>query len=571
MGGLMLRASLLECETWDESLHLTAGYSYVSTGQLKLNAEHPVLFKILSAVPLLALNLEFPAQNPSVAKPDLFSLSDRFMYQNRVPPEVILFWGRSISILITLLLALLIALWTRRHFGTAPAMLALFLFALDPNFIAHGHYVTNDVLLSLFYFLTVVVWLRFLRTRRYRDLILASFVLGIALVTKYSALLLALVLPILYLVQWLLEDRKRRIPVHRLGVRHFAISMVVLAVISASVVAIVYWPETVNWRQGPRLNESAGDFTIVGSALGWIGQKWNLPAHPYVLGINQLASFSKDGHDQYLLGWHSKFGWWYYFPVAFLVKTTCAVLALLVFAVLAGLRILGRRSQCGTGPLAGHEQVVCWWGMAIPAVAFFALMMNGSIALGIRYLLPFYPLLYVLIAAAMCHVSLSRFGTARRIVIGSAIVIQFLEVGCIHPHYTAFFNAVAGGPGNGPHYLLDSNIDWGQDVKKLRRYLDSIGWDKEVCISYFGRANLSYYGIRYRSLPTTIETGARESVDCLAAVSVTELHSVYGRPNRYSWLLRRDPMAKVGYSIYVYDLRKNRTPFPNAGRAGRIY
>jgi hypothetical protein len=123
MAAAMVRSALLECQTWDEGIHLAAGYSYLQTGQFRLNPEHPPLFKLLAALPLLLLRPELPTQHPSWAKANVFDFAVQFMYGNRVDADTILFWGRPVTILLTLLLGLALALWTRRSFGPAPALL----------------------------------------------------------------------------------------------------------------------------------------------------------------------------------------------------------------------------------------------------------------------------------------------------------------------------------------------------------------------------------------------------------------------------------------------------------------
>ncbi len=564
MAGAMLRATLLECQTWDEGMHLAAGYSYLKTGQFKLNPEHPPLVKLLAALPLLLLQPELPTQHPSWAKADQSQFAVQFMYGNRVPADTILFWGRSVMIVLTLLLGLAIALWTRRTFGTAPALLALVLFALDPNFIAHGHYVTNDAILALFVFLAVVTWVRFVETRRYRDLLIASLALGAALLTKYSGLLLLGILPPLYVLQWAIQRRRlgqsASASGRRLSLPHLVLSLAVAAVISVAVIAVAYWPETVAaLRGGPRLAQAVTSWTVVGTTFQWLGDRFDLPAHPYLLGLEKVANFSKDGHDQYLLGRHSQHGWWYYFPVAFAVKTPGAVLILATLSLVAAVWLRRRTAADAKG--RSSAPALRWLGLIVPAAVYFGAMMMSSIALGVRYILPVYPFVFILIAAVLFHPALEGFRQARRAVLGVVLLFQVFEVASISPHYLAFFNTFSGGPENGPRYLVDSNIDWGQDLKKLRTFLKSIGWEQAVCVCYFGNASMAYYGIGHRYVPRTREAAKRQEMDCLAAISVTALYDVYVPAGSFDWLRSMQPLAKVGYSIYVYDLRKNKTPF----------
>ena len=133
------------------------------------------------------------------------------------------------------------------------------------------------------------------------------------------------------------------------------------------------------------------------------------------------------------------------------------------------------------------------------------------------------------------------------------------ESALAYPDYLAFFNIPAGGSEAGPEYLADSNSDWGQDLKKLKTYMEANGI-AEVCFSYFGASDPEYYGIQRRHLPISSEKEAIRELDCVAAVSATHLVGLYTEPGNYSWLRRREPDARIGYTIYVYDLRK--TPVP---------
>ena len=134
------------------------------------------------------------------------------------------------------------------------------------------------------------------------------------------------------------------------------------------------------------------------------------------------------------------------------------------------------------------------------------------------------------------------------------------EVARIAPHYLAFFNTVSGGPEKGPEYLLDSNIDWGQDLKNLRRWLDQHGY-KKVCLSYFGQADRVYYGFGPTEPPFGAEVRSWGVYpDCVVAASVTPLHGLYTKPEWLAWLLPMTPTARIGYSIYVYDLRGKSPP-----------
>ena len=196
-----------------------------------------------------------------------------------------------------------------------------------------------------------------------------------------------------------------------------------------------------------------------------------------------------------------------------------------------------------------------WLLLLIPIVTFAALSMNADINIGIRHILPIYPFLFLLISAIV----LSRPWKWRNGVIAVLSGLLVIESLWIFPDYLAFFNFLVGGPGNGPKYLVDSNLDWGQDLKKLKKFMVA-NHLPSVCFAYFGAADMHYFGVNVANLPATADAKEWDAMDCVVAVSATPLEGVYVPLERFARLRAMKPAAKVGYSIYVYDLRK--TPVP---------
>ncbi len=549
-----------ETQTWDEGIHLAAGYSYLKTGDFRMNAEHPALFKLLAALPLELIQPDLPLKDQSWEAGWQIEFGNVFMHANRVHPDRILAYGRSVTILMTAVLGIVLAFWTRRHFGAPTALGALFLFATDPNVIAHGRYVTNDLMVTLFSFAVVIAWAGFLHTRRRRDLAVAGVLLGLGLLSKFSSLFLIPVLVLLYGVRWWQQGARPPQSGRGLGLRHGLVSLAVVAVIAAVAIGLAYGPATVRSLQGPALTEVMQGKTAITEALRCLGWFFDLPAHPYLLGLNRVSEFNTGGHNAYLLGQHSMFGWWYYFPVVFLVKTPTAVLLLTAVCLMLGAAALGRYIRNWRSRFPIRKMPFRWIVVTLPPALYAAVLLTSHVDLGVRYLLPIYPFLFVLLAAVVFHTRWQWFRKVRVPLLAAICALQLFETARIYPHYLAFFNTVSGGPDNGPLYLADSNIDWGQDVKKLKTYVDSTGWKGPVCVSYFGTASTHFYGVPSVYLPETKEIEKRRNLDCLAAISVTQLYEVYAPRGSFAWLREMKPIAKVGYSIYIYDLRKRRTP-----------
>ena len=173
-GAVEALSALQETQTWDEGIHLSAGYAYLTRGDFRWNQEHPPLAKLLSALPLLAFHAELPVGGEGWRKLDETQMGIDFLYHNRAPADSLLFAARTATMLLSLLFLTAVAGLVRRRFGTVPALLTVCLCGFDPNLIAHARYVTTDFPVTVFYFLAALMWLEYLLTGRTRDLVLAA-------------------------------------------------------------------------------------------------------------------------------------------------------------------------------------------------------------------------------------------------------------------------------------------------------------------------------------------------------------------------------------------------------------
>jgi hypothetical protein len=282
-----------------------------------------------------------------------------------------------------------------------------------------------------------------------------------------------------------------------------------------------------------------------GKALYTLGKWFHLPAHAYLYGLNAVADHNAGGHSSYLLGMRSDTGWWYYFPVVFAVKSTMAALALTLVLLAAGLWQAWRRQSLS--PMA--------LGLVLPPLFYFAFSMTSGINIGMRHILPVYPFLYVGAAAWLTAPGNRRIGVYA---LAAVAALQIGECARITPDYLAFFNELAGGPGRGPQYLVDSNIDWGQDVKKLGLWLDAHTGSRRARVYYFGNAQMRYYGIDEMGYPKPLDQQGWDEIDEICVANVTPLNGVYVPLSDLAPLRLREPVAKIGWSMYVYDLRKQK-------------
>ncbi len=542
MGVAMFTSARLENQTWDESVHLAAGYSYITTWDFRLNWEHPALGKILAALPLLPFDPRLPTEYEGWYNGDTVAFAGAFLYRNRLTPDQLLMLGRVPTMALTLLLGVVFAWWTRRNFGPAVAAIAALLYALDPNITAHGRYVTTDLIATLTMFLSVVTWVRYLLTKHWLDLVWAAIALGFALASKFSTIFLFGLLPLLYLA------RKWQSP-RDYSFRRLAGSMAVVFALGMTTMFVCYWKQSkqvlIDGQAAP-LEVYMKRETLASELMYQVGHALDLPAHPYFLGLNLVAEHNHEGHPTYLLGRTTQKGSWAYFPVAFGVKTPAAVLLLLAF----GIGGLFWRRHSGGLLVRWRRTSFVWLAITITPIAYMLFCMSSNLNLGVRHILPIYPFVFILAAAALVR------KPAWSLVI-LVIGLQVYEYSRVSPHYLAFFNTFAGGPENGPAYLLDSNLDWGQDAKKLAAYRREHNIEN-LYVDYFGAVDLSYYLGPHHMLSASLGKRDPSELDGVAAISATVLMDVYGLPDTHRWFRDREPDARIGYSIYIYDLRKDR-------------
>jgi len=264
----------------------------------------------------------------------------------------------------------------------------------------------------------------------------------------------------------------------------------------------------------------------------------------FLAGLLEQQEASVMPQHQFLLGEVSHTGWWYYFVVAFLLKTPIPILVLLGFAAYAAVRRFDRRA--------------CLF-LFVPVVFFFTVFSLGTrVNTGLRYLLPIFPLLFVLLGALMRQAGPPRLTRPAYLFgIAALMIWHVVATAVTFPHYLAYFNEFAGGEGE--RHLLDSNCDWGQDHITLRRFMRQEGIE-EVHLATLGRVDPAVYGVEYKTLvPHKPVTGH-------VVISVNLYHGhAYVTPNNreapmwvpedaYAWLRKHKPVRRIGGSLYHFEI-----------------
>jgi hypothetical protein len=561
---LALGSASKKSPTYDEPVHLFAGYSYLKWHDFRANPEHPPLVKALAALPLLALEIKDPRASsphwqrmPEDRNAEWF-VATRMLFRDN-DAEKLFLYARLPMVGLALLLGFFVYLWAKEVYGFPAALAALIFYALDPNLLAHAPLVHTDLPFAAFFFIGSYFFCRTLERLTWPHLVLTSVFFGLAAVTKYSFVIIFPVWGLLGLLRLLSPAPQwSAVSLPHEVTRRTSKTVLLAAVLGcAAVTAYLFIWAAYLFRFDPVPGEARA-FSLAQvmperaffRGVVSFGAAQSLLPETWIYGF--LFVLKSVRRTAYLLGSVSDNGFWLYFPVAFAVKTPVSILLLLGAGV--PWMVVKRR---GRGPE---------FFLLVPVIVYFALALFSGMNIGLRHILPIYPFIFVLAGGAA-----SALWNAGRMAVRAALLALGLwyvvSSAGIYPHYLAYFNELVGGPANGHRILTDSNLDWGQDLKGLKRWMDRHGV-KRIYLAYFGTADPAYYGIEAVYLPGTFIPAARPQKKNPAkpeyvAISATHLAGVYLRePERkfYNILKGREPVATIGYSIFVYRLDSEKWP-----------
>ena len=440
--------------------HMAAGYLYWTSGTYSGGIANFPLAHLLIAAPVVLLGQTY----------ELFSEQHLVLF--RLP-----------VLLMGLLLAITLYRFGVGLFGRRAGIAALALFSLSPNVLAHASLATLDFPIAFFVFLTVYALWCYVQKPGWVRMLALSAALGCALATKVQALLLIPIVGVVLLVSF------RGRLWHRQELARLLLPWLLLPAVPLVLVNALYLHAP--WQSGsllPPLYLQALRFKLF-HAQGSLAQL-------------QVA---------YLCGNYSSEGWWYYFPVAILVKTPLPTLVLLVIG-------LARKPQRGTLLF-----------VVLPAAALLGVAMASRVNIGLRHVLTVYPFLFLLAGAGAARLWQRPWHGGVLAVLAAGYVWQ---AAMITPHHLSYFNSLVGGPRDGHKCLSGSNYDWGQNDRFLRRYIQGRGIDYQI------------------------DPGAFRPTTGHILVNASALHGLYGSGGSaaYAWLRPFKPVNQIAYTWFEYDV-----------------
>lgn len=613
-----------ESTTSDELVHLTAGFSYWENRDYRLHPENGILPQRWAALPTWLHGATFPplAGNEYWQTSDAWVVGHQFFYEMGEDHFPRLMAGRAMIACFSVAIGALVFFWSRQLFGNAGGLISLGFFAFCPAFLAHGALVTSDVCMALFFLGACGAWWRHLHVGTPGSWWLSAVSVGLAFVAKFTAVLLLPMLlgitlvwifgsPPLPLGRRLVSSRS-----HKLVVA--AISAVGHGLVAAAVIWAFYGFRFAAFNpELPAANHFIRPFSAVVAHIGGIGDVIQTAARLHALPEAFLYGFAyvvetTQFRAAFLNGEYSLTGWPSFFVWAFFLKTSLPVLiaslAVLPFAVQRW-RARGRANF--------QRDVYRLTPLLILFGVYWGFSLKSHLNIGHRHLLPIYPPLFIALG------SLAPAGIGRPKTIGLAVLgllgWHVTEAATTAPHFIAYFNSLAGGPRNGWRHLVDSSLDWGQDLPGLKTWLTiNNPYNRPVFLSYFGTGEPAYYKISARRIASIdnfkfprFYVPLEEGLYCISATLLSQVYSPHRGPwsfafeQRYQalrvvedtktrealqrsstserwqeiiqeydslrfarlchYLRARAPDAQIGYSIFIFRLTREEVTRATAG------
>lgn len=563
--------------TFDEIAHLTAGYAYWTQADYRFQPENGNLPQRLAALPLLAENVTFPpATGGNWRTANVWRVGHAFFYKSGNDLPAMLAAGRMMNALLSGVLCLLIFQWSRRLFGARAGLLSLLLAVFCPTLLANGGLITSDTTAALGFTAALLAWWRLLHKVSPGRVVAAGLCAGLLAVSKYSVVLFAPMAAVLVLFRL---GRNAALPLS-LGRRTVCISgwrrlpvLVGSAFVAIGICVTVIWSSygfrysaaPADAPAGAEFMESWDSLLLknagVGPALSetdridltpgpiqhfveWTRHHRLLP-EAWLFGLAHVEKNAR-GRMGYFAGEYRLTGWRSFFPVTFAVKTPLPALALIL------LGILGVAS-------APPQRRRVWLYRLLPLLVLLAIYGGFSIYsrlnIGHRHLLPIYPALYVLAGGSLLLVRRHKVWI---LALAALVIWQAVESVRIRPDYLAYFNQMTGGPAGAHRLFVDSSLDWGQDLPRLKTWLTDHARGERVYLSYFGNGSPRHSGVEATRIGDAYfdheeRSTLPELTGGIYCMSATMLSRVYS-PMHGPWT-DRDEKAYRQLSAWLHHLK----------------
>lgn len=507
--------------TIDEPYHIGSAVCLYESGRATVGAQHPPLARWVAGLPLRLMGVQWAdaRDNLVVVEYPAFGIGQDILYSGQLPHQKMLAMARLVMLVFPLITLLFVYRLTRYLSNSREAMLATVLVSVDPTVLGHAFWVGTDAAGCAGFVASLYFGIRWLAKPSGARAVGFAVVWALAIGCKYSCLLVGPIVAAILIYRVIHRGRRALVPLSEI---------IIVGCLAFATLWIVF-----RLQYGPMAEQAMFTDQPVWKNLSESWKTAQVPMPSFWLGILFLINRASEGHATYLLGDISFNGWLSYYPVALLVKSSVAFLIGLGISIAFCFR--NRRLRTGM--------------LLIIFLGFFLLGVFSKYQLGIRHLLPVIPLACIVIAITL------RKHTVWVVLLG------LVETAIVHPHYLAFFNLPSGGVTRGERYLIDSNLDWGQDTARLAEWIKANAGGRRYAIRVFAMNEPLARALGLD--PASLTEMPKDGLIAISSNVKFRLQGARQLPDGsiqlgedYSWLSKHRRVAKIGASIEVYDLDK---------------
>lgn len=562
--------------TIDEIQHITAGYAHLTLHDYRINMEKPPLFKLVSAVPLLLVRPNFSTDTLlwQADQSDTFDVSNAFFFEGGNDPQEMIRLARIPFVLASMLLGLLMYVWSYKLTNRFIALVVTSMYAFSPLFLAHGNLANTDVLAGLGIVAILFTGRRMIAVPTVQSGFLFGISCGLLVLCKQSVLIAIIVVVMVFVyraMRFIVTNKSRE-------ALHMGRVLLVSFVTASSVVYALYLFASYGYpreKSVPQIFEFARDWGIPFADVLSFWSQYPLirPVVLWVVGLARELIHTTSLNTVYLAGEFYRGGRIDYFPLLYWYKTPIYVHVLTVLSVF-GYVLLVRARKISVRLLNRSLDIFL---IGLTCFLYGLVALNAQLNIGVRHIIPIIPLIFLLIGVGL-WILWSRVKTriGKRIIflIVSVSLLMSIVVAIVeYPSYLSFYNWFAGGTENGYKIAIDSNYDWGQDYLRLGTwvkdnnvetlYVDCQPAAQVPLRYYLGSAYQKFAGsASWWSETTPIQSLSELSLGDLLAVCVSSLYSaLYATDGvsgefiqSYPELIDKAPDFRVGKSIFMYRM-----------------
>jgi len=515
--------------TYDEIQHLSCGYAYWKTGEFGYGMEHPPFLRLWASIPLFFKKWKTPdfsiltkRERISLSKWDFhpdYEFGYKFLYENNA--DLMLFLGRFFIILLIIPLGIVFFNWAKSLYGEKGAYLGLILLSFSPNLIAHSRLITTDFGVSVFIFVGAYFLLKFFKNTEFKTTLFSSIFWALALASKFNSVFFILFFLLSGIFLYGVKGRVKYLFI-QFGIIFFLINL------------FYFFSEPLVGHQFLKKELEIFFPSFISGFIQKILYYIPLP-DMYLRSFVFAFLHSQSKGVSYLLGRFSETGFWYFYPLVFLLKTPVITILFLIISKLS----LKKR-------ILKKDEIF----YLLPVFIYIVFLLRGKLNLGLRHMLPVYPFIFLFIS----RIEFKKFYRY-------LLLLYVISVLRVFPDYLSYFNIFISKYSTWK-YTVDSNLDWGQDLKPLSKFLKRRE-NPAVYLSYFGCSSPDYYGINYIDFYSTSyvknlwKFPKQKHKPKYLAVSLTNMAGLYYKnKNIFRSLQTIRPDYVAGRSIFLYDLNR---------------